>query len=170
MSGFDAIIPIPGQFSTGTRQKFLDSESAKFRRVMRSAIRSGKFTKSERDVMLALVNHWFAHRAKDDGIIHPGRKKLAKKAKVSLKTVSRCLGMLRENNAIIAVAHLHGMNGNATEYAVDTAAFFKLCGAKIPDWLVNGETNVPSQGVDKMSRRINNVITFPDAKNGGQNG
>jgi len=85
-------------------QAFKDSAEAKFRREVRSMIRRGPFSKADRDVTLALVNHWLHHRRTSE-VIHPGRTKLAAKAGVSVSTVKRCLALLRHYGAIDAVAH-----------------------------------------------------------------
>lgn len=165
-------MPVDGKYSDSVRQindadrqKFKDSQEAAFRRLVRATIRKGPFTKSERDVILAFVNHWFAHRAK--GAVHPGRKKLAKRADVAVITVKRTLAKMRDAGVINAEAHLHGLRGKATEYTVDTVALFAFCGSKIPGDFVNGGSNEPTRGWVKMSHRINNIITFPSQELGG---
>lgn len=140
---------------------FADSQEASFRRLIRDAIRKGPFTKSERDVTLAFVNHWFHHRNGSKRVIHPGRDKLAKKAGVTIKTVSRCLDVLRHYGAIEATACLHGLHGKATEYTVDVVRLLALCALKKDAVRYNGGTNVPTAGRDKMSRRSCDVVPFP---------
>lgn len=140
---------------------FKDSQEAAFRRVIRQTIRRGPFTKSEREVVLAFVNHWFQHRKSTKGVIHPGRKKLAKKAGVSIRTVASTLDMLRRAGAIDAVNHLHGLHGNATEYTVNTVALTDLCAQEKADLRVNGVKNCTTQGRAKIAHRINNVVKFP---------
>jgi len=151
---------------TGT---FKDSQEASFRRIIRQTIRKGPFTKSEREVVLAFINHWFHHRKSTKGVVHPGRKKLAKRANVSIATVKRTLAMLRDYGVISAKAHLEGLHGNATEYTVCTIALTELCAKKKADIRVDGGSNEPTQGRVKMTPRINNVIAFPsqDAKASG---
>lgn len=143
---------------TGT---FKDSQEASFRRIIRQTIRKGPFTKSEREVVLAFINHWFYHRKSTKGVVHPGRKKLAKRADVSIATVKRTLAMLRDYGVISAKAHLEGLHGNATEYTVCTIALTELCAKKKADIRVNGGSNEPTQGEVKMTPRINNVVAFP---------
>ena len=144
-----------------TCDRFKDSQEAAFRRVIRDSIRKSEFTKSERDVTLALVNHWFFYRNGKKGYIHPGREKLAKKAKVSIKTASRCLGFLRDCGAITALANLNGLHGNATEYTVNVVVLIHVCALSREELRLYGGTNVPSGGRDKMSRRSCDVIEFP---------
>ena len=143
---------------------FEDSQEAAFRRLIRQSIRKGPFSKGQRDVMIAFFNHWLHHRKSVKGVVHPGREKLARKAGVTVKTVSRTLGLLRATGVITAIAHLNGLDGKATEYTVSIQHLFALCEAKKSDLPVNAGTNVPGRGGDKMSRRINNVVQFPIQK------
>lgn len=155
-------------FNPEQTRTFEKSQEAAFRRLVRQAIRKGPFTKSERDITLALFNHWFHHKNGPKSYIHPGRKKLAKKAGVTEKTVSRCLSMLRVSGVIRPLGPLKGNRYKATEYAVDPYALFVLCGC---DWVDHFVRNVPSRmpGMshlqrDKMSHRINNVKADPFQK------
>ena len=141
--------------------EFKDSQEAEFQRRIRRSIRGGDFTKSERDVILALVNHWFNHRRSTKGVIHPGRTKLAAKSKTSVATVKRTLAMLRDNAVLDATAHLNGLHGNATEYVLNALALTELCAKKKSDFAYNGGSNDPTCGRVKMTHRINNVVTFP---------
>jgi hypothetical protein len=143
---------------TGT---FKDSQEASFRRIIRQTIRKGPFTKSEREVVLAFINHWFQHRKSTKGVVHPGRKKLAKRAGVSIRTVASVLDLLRTHGVIDAKAHLHGLHGNATEYTVCTVALTELCAKKKADIRVDGVQNCTGTGRAKIAHRINNVIAFP---------
>lgn len=142
---------------------FKDSQEQAFRRLVRAAIRKGDFTKGERDVTLALVNHWFHHKAK--GKMHPGLAKIARQAKVTEKTVSRTFGKLRDAGIMIALTPLKGNRYKATEYVLDLVALMVFCGCGWADDLLK---NVPSSVVkmshlsrDKMSHRINTVATAP---------
>lgn len=113
------------------------------RRLVRDAIRKGPFTKHERDVTLAFFNHWFHHKSKCE-IVHPGRRKLAKTARTTEKTVSRTLAKLRAAWVIEPVANLHGGHNTATKYRVNLPALFSLCGFDWMDDLVRGRLpNVP---------------------------
>lgn len=140
---------------------FKDSQEAAFRRIIRSAIRRGPFTKSHRDVTLAIFDHWFHHKSGPKEYIHPGRAKLAKKAKTTEKTVSRCLSELRAAGVLFPVGPLKGNRYKATEYALDPDALLSFCGC---DWIDYFRRNVPSKisrmshlQRDKMSHRINYV-------------
>lgn len=106
-------------------QAFSDSVEARFQRRLRSDVRKSALTRSEKDVLIAFLNHWFYHRHK--GPVHPGRGKLAKKARVHLNSVKATLAMLRDFGAITATAHLFGKQGNATEYTVSLAHLEALC-------------------------------------------
>lgn len=140
---------------------FSDSQEAAFRRVTRQEIRRGPFTKSEREVVLAFFNHWFHHRKSPKGVVHPGRKKLARRAKVSIATVKRTLALLRSHHVIEATAHLEGLHGNATEYTVCTVALSILCQKKKGNIRVDGGSNCPTVGRVKMTHRISNVSHYP---------
>lgn len=143
---------------------FKDSQEAAFRRVIRQAIRRGPFSKSERDVTLAFVNHWFQHRNSEKKVVHPGRRKLAKRAGVSVRTVASTLDLLRRHGAIVAVAHLHGLHGNATEYVVNVPALTDLCAKSKTDIRVNGVQFCTGSGRAKIAHRISNVVAFPSQK------
>lgn len=157
--------------------QFKDSQEAAFRRSVRRDIHRGPFTKSERAVVLAFFNHWFQHRKKAGGVVHPGRKKLAKRAEVSIRTVASVLDLLRKHHVIQATAHLNGLHGNATEYTVCTVALSILCRKKKQDIRVYGVQNCTTRGRAKIAHRIytyangclspiqedgkSNVIAFP---------
>ncbi|HCT33047.1 MAG TPA: hypothetical protein DF966_07790 [Sulfitobacter sp.] len=112
---------------------FKDSQEAAFRRVVRSQIKRGPFTKGQRDALLAFINHWFQHRTSKGGMVHPGRKKIAAKAGVTIKTVSRLFDLLRNHGVIVAEANLNGLHGKATAYTVSTVHLTALCGMKKAD-------------------------------------
>jgi hypothetical protein len=143
---------------------FAQSREANFQRRIRALVRGSKLTRSEKEVALAFLNHWFVHRHK--GPVHPGRKKLAKRSKASLPTVKRTLAMLRHWRAITAVARLEGLDGKATEYTVDVDCLEALCkthGEVLKAWRkehngVNGGSNEPTLGGVKMNRRNNHAL------------
>lgn len=149
-----------GDSTPEIKKQFKDSQEAAFRRLMRQSIRRGPFTKSEREVVLAFINHWFHHRNSTKGVVHPGRKQLARKAGVSIRTVSTVLDILRQEGALVATAHLNGLHGNATEYVVNTVALTELCGKKKADLAVYGVQNCTGTGCAKIARRISNVVPF----------
>lgn len=111
---------------------FKDSQEAAFRRMLRDAIKRGPFTKSERDVTLAMANHWLHHKGGRKPFIHPSREIMAKKAGVSVKTVSRVLDTLRTIGAIVPVSGLKGGKGKATQYSFKAWQLMAYCGC---DWL-----------------------------------
>ena len=142
---------------------FKDSQEAAFRRVVRGTIRKSNLSRGQRDVLLAFVNHWFHHKTKADGVVHPGRTKLAKKSGASVETVKRTLDMLRRAGVLTAVAHLNGLHGNATEYTVSVPHLIDLCGKSKDEVRSIGGSNDPTSGRVKMTHRLNdvsNVIPF----------
>lgn len=156
------------------RKAFRDTQEATFRRVQRENVRKSNLTRTEKEVVLAFLNHWFVHRQK--GAVHPGRKKIAKKANASMRIVNYTLSMLREFQVIEAVAFERGNNGEgfgkATEYILDTSKLVGLC--QLPrkalvTWRkANQGRNIGVQkcaasGGAKLAPRNNNctVIPFP---------
>ncbi|MFM7858597.1 MAG: hypothetical protein ACKO96_43420, partial [Flammeovirgaceae bacterium] len=59
------------------RKSFRDAQEATFRRLQREKVRKSNLTRTEKEIVLAFLNHWFVHRHK--GAVHPGRKKIAKR-------------------------------------------------------------------------------------------
>jgi len=140
---------------------FKDSQEAAFRRVVRDCIKNGAFSKSERDVTMALVNVWFHHRNGPKGFIHPSREQIAKKTGVSVKAVSRTFALLRDLDVLRAVSSIKGGHGKATQYTVDVWTLCAFCGA---DWVGKFLQNVPVDqpkmsryGRDKMSHCLTDV-------------
>jgi len=101
--------------------EFEKSPEYAMRRLVRSIIRkTDKLSKHQRDILLAIVNLWVHHKNGPKGYIHPGKKMLAKKARVSLATVKRTLKMLRGERIIIPRKYLKGgAPGCATQYTVN---------------------------------------------------
>jgi len=143
---------------------FKDTKEAMFRRNVRDTVKRSNLTRTQKDVTLALLNHWFVHRGQSEGTIHPGREKLAKKAKASIATVKRTLEILRRFRAIEAVAHLHGLHGNATEYKISIPHLTLMC--EQPKEVINpiGGSNEPTHGRAKMTHRSCDVIAFPSQR------
>lgn len=139
------------------KQRFLDSREAKFRREIRRAISYGPFSKGERDVLKALVEHWFYHRTKSGGIVHPGREKLARATGLHVKTVSRALAAFRATGVIVAVARLGGLAGKATEYAVDIEALRATCLMDTDRW----RASRPEWSTTEAAGASATVIRFP---------
>ena len=157
--------PDSGVNFNAKRKSFKDSQEAAFRRVVRDCIKGGPLTKSERDVTLALVNIWFHHRNGPKGFIHPSREQIAKKTGVTVKTVSRTMGLLRDLEVLKPVSGIKGGQGKSTQYKVDVWTLCAFCGA---DWLPAFTQNVPvtdggmSRYVrDKMSHCLTDVEPTP---------
>lgn len=108
---------------------FKDSQEAAYRRLMRAAVRKGGFSKSERDTVLAVLNHWFHYKAK--GKMHPGQGRIAKKADVSLRTVATVFSLLRDTGVLVPVSKLNRGRGKATEYQLDDLSLLHLCGQDV---------------------------------------
>lgn len=125
-------------------KSFKDSNEHAFRKLVRDAIRRGDFTKHERDIIYAFINLWIHHRNGPKRYIHPNRKSLAIKANCSVKTVSRCLGMLRAAGVITAISSLKAGQGKSVQYTVNLHEFFTLCGMDWVDEFARGRSqNVP---------------------------
>ncbi len=90
----------------------------------RRIIRKSDFTRAERDVLISLANLWFYHRNGRKGFVHPGRKVLAKKARVSVVTVARALSTFRELSFLKPIKYEKGGTGCATQYAVSLRAIW----------------------------------------------
>lgn len=93
-------------------------EQAEVRRIIRK-IRRVMLTKSERDILMAVVNLWFHHANGPLGYIHPGCETLANRANVSVITVKRALSRLRDYGVISAINHAKGGRNHATDYTVN---------------------------------------------------
>lgn len=150
-----------------TPKAFKDSQEAAMRRMVRTAVRNGPFTRAERDVTLAIVNHWFHHKSGPKGFIHPSREAIAKKAKVCVKTVSRSLDVLRGNTILVPVSGIGGGKAKATRYNVDLHSLMVVCGCVwATEFLRGASANVPVSGAemsrygrDKMSHCLNDVAS-----------
>lgn len=141
-------------------KSFAESREAAFRAKLRDLIKRGPFTKSERDVLRAFIDHWLHHRKMKQGVVYPGRKRLAKKANVTTRTVTSALAFFRASGMIVAVARLEGLDGKATEYWVDVERLEDVCRMGKSQVRAYGWKNCPPLGVEKISTRntISNVI------------
>lgn len=139
--------------------EFANSQEAAFRRIVRGAIRKSSATKSEQAVITAIVNLWFHHKA--SGVMHPGREKIAKRACVSVKTVSRTIARMKDAGCLVVVSHERGGRAS-TRYRLRIVPLLSFCGARIPEWIA-GEIVPLSEGRmsrfrgDKMSHGLKDV-------------
>jgi len=160
---------------------YRDTQEATFRRLQRDRVRKSSLSRAEKEVLLTFLNHWFVHRAK--GAVHPGRKKLAKRSGVSMRTVNRTLAMLRDFDVIQPVAFERGNCGEgfgmATEYTCNTEHLGLLCelpAKALKNWRKkhnagnNGVPNGPSSGDAKMAPRNNHVLKVIYGSKGISNG
>lgn len=140
-------------------KSFRDSNEAALRRIVRDAIRRGPFTAMQRDVVLAILNHWFHHKSGPKPFIHPSRAMIAKRSNCTIKTVSRTMGILRTSNILVAKSNLICGKGKSVQYQVNLYALFTLCGMDWVDAFASDKgANVPFTapqmsrlGRDKMS-------------------
>lgn len=112
-----------------TKMAILADFAKKEGMYLRRIIRRNKgeiLTNSEVRVLVAMTNLWLYHRNGPKGFIHPGCDLLAKKAKVSRKTVSRALELFRKIGIADDIKHIKGGNGRATQYQLDTMKIQKL--------------------------------------------
>lgn len=150
---------------------FRDSREALFRRLVREAVRKSDMTKSEKAVTLALANIWFHHKAQ--GVMYPGREKIARREQVSIKTVTRTMAKLREAGCLVVVSHAKGGRA-ATRYRLQTMRLMEFCGVDFPDSREGELTrfdgkNVPLSGGemsrfrgDKMSHGLKGCVSTPE--------
>jgi hypothetical protein len=142
-------------------EDYLRSAEHTFRRRVRETIRAARFTKSERDVALALVNHWFTYRHSGQPI-HPGRAKIAKAAGVTVKTVSRTFDHFRRIGFLVAISNLKGGGEVATRYEVKIAALdawvLSLTGTKKPGKAHYRGTFYPAKGGTKCPTVLDDGI------------
>ena len=115
---------------------------------------------------LALANLWFHHKPK--GEMHPGRAKIARKARVSIKTVTRTMAKLKQAGCLIALSHEKGGRAS-TRYRLRPLRLMVFCGAQLPAWvegelapLTTGNVPLSEAGMsrfagDKMSHGISTV-------------
>lgn len=146
---------------------FANSAEAAKRKAVRDAIRKGDFTKSERDIITAIVNLWFHHKSSAEPVIYPRRAKLCKMTKTAPRTVSRCLAMLRDAGVIVGGQDVKRGRYVAASYTLNLFPLFQLCGCDIPDVymgslvevsnLKNGTRNVSSTVCQNGTPYIYNV-------------
>lgn len=111
---------------------FKSGQAHAFRRLVREAINRSDLSRSQRAITLAVVNHWFHHKAK--GEMHPGREALAAKSRTSIRTVASTLAMLRAAGVLVATAYEAG-GRRATRYRLRFVPLLVLCGADLPEWM-----------------------------------
>ncbi len=96
---------------------FKASKSYADAQFIRRAINKAALPANRRDALRHLVNLWYYHR-NGTGEIHPGAETLAKKWRVSLRTVKTILKEFREAGFISAIKYAKG-GKNSTRYTVD---------------------------------------------------
>ena len=103
---------------------FKQSRSAEEQRQIRAIVRKikrDKLTKGQRDVLTVIVNQWFHHRNGPEGVIRPGKERIAKRANVCIRTVATALELFRSMGIICAVQYAKG-GTKATRYTVNLTA------------------------------------------------
>jgi hypothetical protein len=114
---------------------FRKSREASWRRYLRSAVRQSAMSRAQKDVTMGVLNLWLHHRNGLKGVIHPGRERLAKGAKVSVRTVASTLKALRDAGVLKASKHAYGEGQKPTEYTMNTLALIVHCGGELPEWV-----------------------------------
>lgn len=136
---------------------FKKSQEAAFRKCVRDAIRqSYSFTKSQRDVVLYIANLWLHHRNGREGVIRPGRERIAKKANVSVRTVASVMADMRDAGVLIPVAYPKG-GRRATQYKMRISKIFEYCGHEMPEWMRGELIEVT---VQKLGEKPCKVLKF----------
>lgn len=130
---------------------FRDSPTNAFRRLVRSAISKSDLTRSQQAVTLALVNQWFQHKAK--GEMHPGREKLAARARCSVRSVAATLALLRAAGVITPTLYEKG-GRRATRYRLRFLPLLILCRADLPDWMEGELRPIPMQNCTVSEAKI----------------
>ncbi len=121
--------------------EFKDTDEQSHRQFMRRQVRNAKISKYDRDVVLAVLNHWFAHKQK--GVMHPGRDKIAKVARVSVRTVATMFGRMREAGVLEVVSHGKG-GRHATRYKMNLTALIKFLGYELPKEVAGTLRKIPA--------------------------
>ena len=158
---------LPKQRANMSPKRYKDSDDAEFKRMVRTSIRKSEMTKSDRDITIALVNLWFYHKGGAKKYIHPGRKHLAKKAGVTVKTVSRCLARLRTAQIISPIKNPRGEGQKPTQYTVNIHNLLVFCGGswideymrlsyiKCPTTLLQNVPPLAGQNVPQYNNTLN---------------
>jgi len=109
---------------------FQDTSEHAHRQFMRGAVRRAKVSKNVRDVTLSILNIWFSK--KSQGVMYPGRKKLARMSGVSIRTVATILADMRAAGALEVISH--GKGGRAsTRYKMNVKGLVLFLGYKLPE-------------------------------------
>lgn len=117
------------------QKAFSDTHEHSHRQFMRRAVKKAKVSNNEKAVVSALMNIWFVR--KGDGEMHPGRKKIAKMAGVSVRTVAAIMARMREVGALVVVSHAKGGRAS-TRYRMDLEKLILFLGYTLPR-VIEGE-------------------------------
>lgn len=147
------------QPNAGGRQKFLDTDHGLERKLAREAIdkafKTGKVSRTERDLVRTVLNLWFHHRGEGQmGVIRPGRAYLARKNKCSVRTVASLLKRLRDEGLLLTIAYAKG-GRRATQYRLDVHALMVWCGVKFPE-VVKGALKLLTRPLKAVARIYQN--------------
>ncbi|MEN9924035.1 MAG: hypothetical protein RL268_161 [Pseudomonadota bacterium] len=152
---------------------FRETPEYSLRCFIRKSVKAAPITRSERDILISLLNFWWHHKDAGRNVFHPGREKLAKRAKVTVKTVARCLKKLRDAGVLVTVSHPRGGWGTATQYRVEIIPLLTLCGYGFPSNDDGELAEISGQNVphfpakmshtrrDKMSHGYNKAENLP---------
>ena len=135
-------------------KSFTDTTEQAHRQFMRNAVKRARISKNKRDVALVLLNIWF--NKSDKGGMHPGRKKVAKAAGVSVRTVATIFGELRGAKVLNVVSHAKGGRGYATVYTINMRNMLIWMGYKLPDTQPGDLVEVP--------QNVTSIRTFEETQ------
>jgi hypothetical protein len=110
-------------------------------------------TPGQKSVVIQILNLWLHHRNGVNGIIHPGRERLAKVGRVSVRTVAATLKMLRDASVLKVTARPYGEGQKPTEYTMNTISLLVLCGAELPKWIEGELTEMQNEKHPKENKK-----------------
>lgn len=104
-------------FASARPAGFIGSQAYTDMQYVRRAISKSGLNANRRDALRYIVNLWFYHR-NITGEIHPGVEKIAKKLRLSIRTVKSILNEFRRAGFMAAIAYAKG-GRKATRYRID---------------------------------------------------
>ena len=116
--------------SQSERVDAIKAERRELTKLVEKAAGRKKLTPMQAALLRRLVNLWIAHR-NGEGVIRPGRKRLAKQVGCSVDTVRVALGEFRSRGILRVVRHSEG-GRHPTHYTLDLQALREHYGPPIP--------------------------------------
>jgi predicted DNA-binding transcriptional regulator YafY len=112
---------------------------------MRSAVNRSDLTRTEKEIITAILNLWLHHRNGPLGYIHPSKRMIARRATCTERTVQRCLQMLKASGVLIVVRNEKGGRRLAPHYRLNLIGLLTLCGSDIPQEMEGFLTMIDSR-------------------------